>query len=621
MSNSARTIIDEIKERLDIVDVVGSQVQLRRAGRNFSGLCPFHEEKTPSFSVNPERGTYKCFGCGKGGDVISFVMETEKLDFKAALKQLAERAGLRYEEPKPKPVAEASAHQRLLEVNRLTARYYNHLLLNSDTASEARKYLEGRGILRPTWETWMLGYAPNSWDATLKFLQGRGYTPEEILTAGLVVERIGGGHYDRFRDRIVFPIREREGTVVAFGGRAMGDAKPKYLNSPESPVFTKGSHLYGIDLAQAAIREADQVVVVEGYVDALVAHAEGFQNVVATLGTAITPAHVRVLSKLARNVVLALDADAAGDTAAMRGWEVLRDTVRQRYIPFKSRGRVVGSQRQMELTVRIARLPRGEDPDTLIRKDPEQWRTLIDGARSVVDHFFEAVRETADLSTPEGRTRAVGELAPIVSDIGNPIERAHYEARLAQLAGVGENEIHGEVLRSRQAARSSARGEQASFVPVKSVSHEQMTLALLLRYPRLLGQAPPDLSEELEQSEHREIYQAMQRLGSEGLTGEALLEAVEDALREHVLGIIALVESQPELLSNEQPLELQRRLGLIRRLKLRELISQHSALLKEATEMGDQAGVRALLETVPALASEVREFDPPQSPYFKDSRR
>ena len=619
MVNRSRTIIDEVKDRLDIVDVVGSRVELRRSGRNFTGRCPFHEEKTPSFIVNPERGSYKCFGCGKGGDIISFLMESEKLDFKDALKQLAERAGVQYEEPKPAAPEEESAHRRLLEINKLAARFYNHLLLTSADGAQARTYLEGRGIERAAWETWTLGYAPNSWDATLKFLRGRNYRLEEILAAGLSVERTGGGQYDRFRERIVFPIRDRDGNVVAFGGRAMGDAMPKYLNSPESPVFTKGAHLYGMDLAQGNIKSENRAVVVEGYVDAVVAHASGFGNVVATLGTALTPAHVRMLSKLTRNVCLALDADAAGDTAAMRGWEVLRDTVRQRYIPFKSRGRIVGSQRDLEMNVRIARLPRGEDPDTLIRQDPEQWRALIANARTVVDHFFETVREGADLHTPEGRNQVLSELTPIVSDIGNAIEKAHYESRLAQLVGLSEQDVRNEVARSRQAARTR-RTEASGLAPVQQVAVEDMVLALLLRYPRLVAEAPEDLVADLEKSQNREIFARMNELGPEELTGEALIESLQDPIRQHGLVLLGLVDTQPELLSNEQPEELRRRVALIRRRRLQDLIAQHSVLLREATDMGDQAGVRALLESMPSLAGEVRAFDPPKSTYFRDTR-
>ncbi len=616
MTSSGRTVIDEVKDRLDIVELVGSKVELRRAGKHLKGLCPFHQEKTPSFVVFPERGSYHCFGCGKSGDVISFLMDTENIEFKDALRQLAERAGVSYEQPKPAQPEDDAERRKLHEINRLAARFYNHLLLNSPEAEAARKYLEGRGVERASWELWMLGYAPDSWDTTLKFLKGRGYAPQDILVAGLAVERAGGGHYDRFRKRITFPIRDRDGNYVAFGGRAMGDDTPKYLNSPESPVFVKGAHLYGLDLAQGAIKTQNRAVVVEGYIDAVAAHAHGFENVVATLGTALTPAHVRTLSKLTRYVCLALDADAAGDTAAMRGWEVLRDSAQRRKMEIRSRGRLVSSGSELELTVRIARLPRGEDPDTLIRKSPDTWRDLVENARTVVDHFFTVVRETADLSTPAGRTQAVEELAPVVADLGNPIERAHYEAELARLVGIDEHEIHG-VVRSRRGKRG--REEAQNFSVISQVTPEELALALLLKHPRLLPSVPPDFMLGLERSQDRELYERMREIGSE-LTADRLLSTVDDTLKGSAASLVELTQSQPELLSTEQPIELERRLRTIRMRRLKEQINQHSLLLKEAMNAGDEAGVRALLEIVPVLAGEVRELDPPRSPYFKDSR-
>lgn len=622
INTAGRTIIEEVKERLDIVEIVGTRVELRRSGRYFKGLCPFHQEKTPSFYVFPDRQSYHCFGCEKSGDVISFQMETQGLSFKDALQELAQRAGVRYESPKPENRAqeqqEQSERERLLEINKLAARYFNHLLLNSDVAEKAREYLQSRGIERPAWDAWMLGYAPNTWDSALKFLKSRGYDESELFRAGLIVEGKGGGHYDRFRGRITFPIRDRGGNFVAFGGRTLGNDVPKYLNTPESPVFVKGEQFYGLDLAQDAIRSNNQAVIVEGYVDAVVAHTFGFSNVVATLGTALTPKHVRALSKLTKNVCLALDADAAGDAAALRGWEVLRDAVQSRSIPITSRGRVIGTNRQMDLTVRIARLPRGEDPDTLIRQDPDRWRELISQARGVVDHFFEAVSESADLQSPHGRSQALGELAPIVADIGNPIERGHYEARLAQLVRLDENEVHVQVLRSKRRNRN-ARPE-ISPITINEVSQEELVLALLLRYPRLMGDVPESFPNEIESSQNQEIYAALQRVGVEALTSQTLLEQLDETLHQQAQRIASLAAIEPELLSNEQPVELRQRLSKIRRRRLRDLIQEHSRLLQEAMEMGDTAGVEALLKVVPGLASEKKEFDPPKSTYFRDSR-
>lgn len=617
MPVAGKTIIEEVKRRLDIVDIIGSRVELRRAGRNFKTVCPFHQEKTPSFVVFPDRQTYHCFGCGKSGDVISFLMETDSLDFKEALHQLADRAGVRYEVAKPVPAEQTQQHQRLLDLNRLLARYYNHLLMKSDEAAAARAYLTGRGLERGAWEEWRLGYAPAAWDSALRFLSQRQYTREEMLSLGVILEGKAGGHYDRFRGRIIFPINDAEGNTVGFGGRALGDDTPKYLNSPESPLFQKSEQLYGLDLAATHIQSAGLAVVVEGYVDAITAHTHGFRNVTATLGTALTPAHVRRISRLTKRICLALDADAAGESAALRGWEVIRESLQRRSLPIRSRGRTVAAGSAAELDVRIARLPQGEDPDSLIRRDPNAWKAAVDGALPVIDHFFSIAEQAPDASTPEARARTLSELAPVVADLGNPIERAQYESRLARLVSLDEREVHFEVSRSRNTGRRAASPE---FASVTAVAIEDMILALLLRYPRLLAELPPDALALMERSQNRELLARMRAVAPEELDAEALLEGMEGPLREHAIVLISLVQMQPELLTNEQGEELRRRLAMIRRRRVRELVQQHSLLLKEAKEMGDEEAVRDLLQCVPSLISEIREFDPPRSPYFKDSR-
>jgi len=619
MVASGRTIIEEIKSRIDIVEVIGSFVELRRTGSRFKALCPFHQEKTPSFIVFPERQTYHCFGCGKSGDVISFLMETQNLSFREAVEQLAQKAGVRFEPEKPKEKSPQSEIDSLYEINKLAARLFNHLLMNSKAAEHARDYLKDRGLSPATWEEWMLGYAPDSWDVTSKFLQKRGFSEDLIFKAGLTVERTGGGYYDRFRDRLMFPIKDKDGRFVGFGGRAIGEGIPKYMNTPETPIFTKGEHIYGIDVAKSAIKESNLVVVVEGYVDVITAHQHGFRNVVATLGTAITPSHVKLLSKMAANICLALDADTAGQAAALRGWEVLRDSIRRRSIPIRSKGRVISSDSKLEVLVKIATLPKGEDPDTLIRKDPSEWARIIEGAKTVIDHFFEIVERGYDLKTPQGKTQAIADLAPVIGDLGNPIERAHYESRLAKLVGVDENEIHLHVVQARKQSSRPGGGEAAP-INLNSVSQEEMVLALLIRYPRLLGNLPEDFINDMENSPNKEILEKMQTLGQEKLTPESLLESVDESLRQHVERLVALASTQPELFSNEQLLELNKKINLIRRQRLRDLLHQHSLLLKEAMEQGDEESVRSLLQLVPTLASELRQYDPPASPYFKDSR-
>jgi DNA primase len=280
--------IEEVKERLDLVAVISGYVPLKKAGRSYKGLCPFHTEKTPSFVVFPETGTWKCFGCGAGGDLFGFVMRKENLEFGEALRLLAQRAGVTLEPLRPEDKAEASLKDRLRKMNELAAEYFHHLLLNSPEGAKARDYLVMRGISDETRDGFQLGYAKEEWQALGNHLTNKGYSWPNLLEAGLVVEREGGGYYDRFRGRLIFPIRDAAGYVVGFGARALGDAVPKYLNSPQTAIFDKSGGLYGIDQARTAIRDQALVVIVEGYMDVLMAHQLGRKNVVASMGTALT---------------------------------------------------------------------------------------------------------------------------------------------------------------------------------------------------------------------------------------------------------------------------------------------------------------------------------------------
>ena len=281
-------VIAEIKQRLDIESVVGETVRLSRAGRNLKGLCPFHSEKTPSFVVYPKDGSYHCFGCGASGDIFNFLMRTEGLDFRGALEKLAGKAGVEIKPRNEQAAAEDRARERLKEACAAAASFYQNLLLNHPAAGPARAYAEKRGITPSTTETFQIGFAPDSFDALGNYLLGRGYTSAELVEAGLVAERDSGGHYDRFRNRLVFPIRDAKGSVVGFGGRALGGTTPKYLNSPQSTIFDKSTILYGFDLARPHVQRSGQVVIVEGYMDVVIAHQAGQNNVVGTIGTALT---------------------------------------------------------------------------------------------------------------------------------------------------------------------------------------------------------------------------------------------------------------------------------------------------------------------------------------------
>ena len=322
----ARDAVAEVRDRTEIVDLVSNYVQLRKTGRSYKGLCPFHQEKTPSFVVFPESGNFHCFGCGRGGDVFTFYMGVERVEFREALQELAKRAGIELVNTPSLP-PEVDAHRnRLIELNELAATYYANVLRNTTPGGAGLEVLAQRGVSAEIAERFGLGFAPDG-DALGRYLNQRGVDPALAAEAGLLSERESGGYRDRFRNRLLFPIRTREGRVVGFGGRALGDAMPKYLNSPQSVIFDKSALLFGLDLAQEAIRREDQVVIVEGYMDAIAAHQFGYPNVIAAMGTAVTEQQIGLVKRLSRNIVLALDADAAGQGATVRSLEMLPGTL------------------------------------------------------------------------------------------------------------------------------------------------------------------------------------------------------------------------------------------------------------------------------------------------------
>jgi DNA primase len=297
------SVIDDVKQRLDVVQIVSEYVKLQKAGRNYKSACPFHSEKNPSFFVFPERQSWHCFGaCGTGGDIFSFVMKKEGIDFAQALRLLANKAGVTLvAQATPQRQAQNKERERLFEINEATAEYYHHVLLNASVAETARNYVSRRGLSQETIKNFQLGFAPEGWDTLKQYLKGKGYVEAELLAAGLLVERDDKNNYDRFRNRLMFPIRNIQGNVLGFGGRALDDSLPKYLNSPQTPVFDKSSSLYGIDRAKTAIRQKDQAVIVEGYIDVLAAHQNGYNNVIASMGTAMTDKQLTILKGLTRN--------------------------------------------------------------------------------------------------------------------------------------------------------------------------------------------------------------------------------------------------------------------------------------------------------------------------------
>jgi len=586
------SVIDEIKQRLDIVDVVSDYVTLKKSGRNFKALCPFHQEKTPSFFVFPERGSWHCFGsCGSGGDILSFVMKKEGMDFGQALRLLADRAGVTLM-PKGKERAEDKRMERLYEINEAAANYYRHLLLNAKAAEMARSHLSGRGVSQEIVESFQLGFSPDSWDALRQRLLGKGYGEDELVAGGLVIEKEGGGSRDLFRNRLMIPIRNDEGRVVGFGARALDDTIPKYLNSPQTAIFDKSGILYGIDRAKGAIRERGLAIIVEGYMDVLAAHQYDMANVVASMGTSLTQKQVAIIKRLTKNLTLALDADAAGDEATLRGLDLARQAFSERLTSMPD---WLGGTSKLRGNLRIILLPRGKDPDEVIREDPEAWQRLLDEASPLVDYFFKAVTSRLDLTREEDKSVAAEQLLPLISEIEDGVERELYLKRLAGLVGVDERTLAGKAARLRPTERERPKraGQKAVSLP-QALRHplEEYCLSLLLQHPELRQRGEELSPDYFEGTENRELFLAWRDCPSV----EMLRQSLDANLHEHLDSLMKRVLPPASERELESALaDCLRRLGEQR---LRRLKALEEMLISEAESEGDINLIREPVETL-----------------------
>ena len=431
--------IDEVKHRLDLIETVSSYVpELKQQGRSWKARCPFHNERTPSFVVDPSRGTWHCFGaCATGGDVIEFIRRIEGLEFRDALRLAAERAGVELRKPSAREREERDQHERLLSANEAAAVFFR-AALDTPEGAEAKRYATERGLDEATIERWQIGYAPDDWRALTDHLTARGFSIPDLVEAGLAIEG-DRGPYDRFRHRLIYPTRDQRRRLIGFGARALrAEDNPKYLNTPQTPLFDKSGSLYGIDQAAEAIRRGDRAIVVEGYMDVIAAHQFGFPEVIASMGTSLTEKQMALLKRYTRNIVLALDADEAGSEAALRGVQVAANAADHEQVATVDWRGLVSYQDQLKADIRVTSLSEGEDPDSMIRQDPDAFRELLDGALPVTDHLFAAIGKQVDSSDPRSRSRAVETLAPTVAAIADPVVRSHYVQRLARLGGIDE---------------------------------------------------------------------------------------------------------------------------------------------------------------------------------------
>ncbi|MEN4099572.1 MAG: DNA primase [Anaerolineaceae bacterium] len=451
------SVIDDIKSRIDIIDLVSETVKLRRSGKSYSGFCPFHPNaRTPAFVVFPESATWRCFGqCNEGGDIFRFVMKKEGWDFPQALQYLAQRAGVELEPLTPAKKAEDEAEDRLRTLLEEAVTFFQHHLLQNPAGEEALAYLHRRGLERPTIETFGLGYAPPGWEVGLQHFLARGYSQDELLESGMVTARQGAsGVYDRFRNRVMFPIRDLAGRITGFGARALDPNDiPKFLNSPQSRLFDKGRLLYGLDLARKHIRSTDQVVIVEGYLDVIVLHQAGFTNTVSPMGTALTEDQLRALKRFTRRIILALDADAAGAKATLRGLELARQAMdRADEIVFDARG-LMRHEARLQADVRVTAIPAGMDPDEVVLRDAQEWRKILENAQPVVIHVMETLAAQRDLDDPKVKREIAAQVLPLIEDVPDSVEREAYRQRLARLLRVDERSL----LSARPAAHTRRR--------------------------------------------------------------------------------------------------------------------------------------------------------------------
>ncbi|MCX6759650.1 MAG: DNA primase [Candidatus Nealsonbacteria bacterium] len=465
--------VDEIKSRLDIVEVVGSYIKLQKSGINYRALCPFHSEKKPSFFVSPVRQIWHCFGgCGTGGDIFKFVMQIEGVEFGDALRILAQKAGVELKRQTPEYKKWQTERQRLYEICELATRFFEKQLEESKIGKEAKKYLVSRGIREESIKKWRIGYAPDVWQGLADFLFSRDYQQEEIKKAGLGLSSEKGSFYDRFRGRIIFPVFDLNSQVVGFGGRVFkaqdNEEIAKYVNTPQTMLYDKGHILYGLDKAKVVIRKKDFCILVEGYIDLIMVFQSGFENVVASSGTALTSFQLKILKRYSDNLFIAFDMDVAGDLATKRG---------------------IGLAQLHDFNVKVVTLPKGLDPADLIFKNPKEWEKRIKEVKSIMDFYFESAFAKFDKETPDGKRGIATVLLPVIKKIPNRIIQAHWINELAGRLSTKEEDVEEELKKVKLEEYSEVlepEPEEIKKLPLKSRNEllEERLIILILKSPQ-----------------------------------------------------------------------------------------------------------------------------------------
>lgn len=609
---------EEIKSKLDVVDVIKEYIQIKPAGTNFRGLCPFHNEKNPSFMVSPEKQIWHCFGCAKGGDIFAFVMEIEGITFAESLRMLAQKAGVILEHHNPKLVSQKN---RILDIIEISAKHFNDNLMQGKDGEKARKYLEERGLGEETIEEWEIGYSRESWDDLFNHLRKKGFSENEIFLAGMIVKRDKmSGFYDRFRGRIMFPIKDINGNTVAFTARVMpgGDDKQgKYINSPQTPVYDKSRLLFGLDKAKIEVKKNDLAVLVEGQMDVITAHQHGFRNIVASSGTSLTAEQVNLLKRYSANIALAFDMDNAGEMASERGMKTAM---------------------QMDMNIKVIEVPNGKDPDECIKQSPEVWKKAIETAKPMMQYCFDKTMGKLNLDNIEHKRQAARKLLPIIGELNSKIEQDHWVKRLSELIDIKEYVLRETLAKAfspkvnkKEAGRAEKKPETAT--DSKEEKSSQILLALLLKFPSLIEMAanriqPDQISGKDSQSLYRSIIIFYNNIveahdGLDAIETEINYKNVRNRLENEfgpentnnnpqtkllekiaVLGDCDFADYEPEQARGEM-------LGILAALKKNYLVfrmKEAEKLISQAEKEKDNESIKDLMKEFKLLTDELREL-------------
>jgi DNA primase len=585
-------IIDTLRHRADIVEIIGEHVALKKKGQNYTGLCPFHTEKTPSFVVSPGKQIFHCFGCGKGGNVFTFLMEKEGLAFYDAVEKLAARYGISLPDKAMSPSQQKRAAQikRYHEINEWAVLFYQKCLAAPEGAP-GRDYLAARGLDSATIQAFKLGYAPDQWDGLCKALRSQGVTDEEMLLLGLAQTSQRGTLIDKFRSRVMYPIQNDRGVFIGFGGRILGEGQPKYLNTQETPLFQKGHNLYALNHAKAAIRQQDQVILMEGYMDVIAAHQMGITNAVASLGTALTTEQIKCINRYTYQTIICYDADQAGENAALRGLDLLHEQ---------------GCQ------VRVIRIPQGKDPDDFIRQHGESaFRQLIEKAFSLYEYKFANNMEKFDKDTMAGKIAIIQAMLPDLAKEKSPVARQGYISLMSESLSFPEAAIKEELRRHLRGIQTQPNKIVRTVPTPKGFEQaEKAVMRILIQNPALLqafeAAGGADLFHHQEAQELYLTFQALLQAGYDHLTSEDLVALTENEEQRQWLTGILLEEEIP----GDDHKIFQDSLFTLQRHQIDKKIKILMEELTQLEKAGDNSGACAIMQKISGLNKEKQNLKP-----------